>query len=152
MLLCYCSPNAGREWGNPSLSYCFGQKIERLLLGLPVGFSHWGKPKGSRFFPGFDSSLVGWTEKWFMGSFVSYPSVFYFFIWLFWLKNPKVDAWFFSLPWGKPKGWSFFAWSKNDFWVLFYLILLRDVFDFSFGLWFWRSKKLYFGVFLGLIC
>ena len=45
-----------------------------------------------------------------MGSFVSYPSVFYFFIWLFWLKNPKVDAWFFSLPWGKPKGWRFFAW------------------------------------------
>ena len=37
-----------------------------------------------------------------LGSFLSYPAAFSFFIWL---VKPL-----FSLPWGKPKGWSFFAW------------------------------------------
>ena len=53
-----------------------------------------GKPKGRSFLAWFDNSLLGLAEKWFMGSFLFYPSTFSFFIWLFWPKNLKVVAWF----------------------------------------------------------
>jgi len=88
------------------------------LFSLPRG-----KPKGRSFLAWFDSSLLGLAAKWFMGSFLSYPFAFSFFIWLFWPKNLKVVAWFARC---------FLSW-------FFGLAVI------------WRSKKLYFFVFLRLI-
>ena len=48
--------------------------LVKPLFSLP-----WGKPKGWSFFAWFDSSLLGLAEKWFLGSFLSYP-----FAWCIW--------------------------------------------------------------------
>ena len=74
------------------------KKPKGCCLVKPLFSLPWGKPKGWSFFAWFDSFLLGLAEKWFLSSFLSYPSAWciWFLLWFVVLTVQKII--FFCVP------------------------------------------------------
>jgi len=105
------------------------EKPKGCCLVKPLFSLPWGKSKGWSFLAWFGSSLLGWTEKWFLGSFLSYPSVWciWFLLWFVVLRVQKIVFFvFLGLIWSWLTQKFFCNTKASIFFASFFFVLCYD--------------------------